>query len=257
MGTVVKRTARIEKINETVQMTMKVGLAYGGTVAEAATEHLAGPVAAILRELAQRTAAMEAEETARVAMMAQIERADRTIAGIRDAIWNALGRPRHSLILDYVFPDGITTYTNAAPQDRPAALEVLHSRLQSVTAPVLTKEQRNDWASQIQDLRDKVGPVVATHHPLAVKADIADATYRSVVRAGLAGVHAFKHALMILGFTESQIHDIIPDVPASARVKATPAKATTATTPVQPNAPPANQNASTTEAATPPVRSAG
>src|SRR5438105_506937 len=116
MGTVVKRTARVEKINETVQMTLKVGLAYGGAVAEAANEHLAAAAAAIQRESAQRAAAMEAEETARVAMMAEIERADRVIANIRDAIWNALGRPRHSLILDYVFPDGITTYTSAAPQ---------------------------------------------------------------------------------------------------------------------------------------------
>jgi hypothetical protein len=255
MGTMIKMNAGTEKIEEHVRAALRAAGARGGKVAEAATERLGAPVAVIDEAVAQRKAARDAEKAAWAMVKAEDEKADRAIGHIRDTMWNELGRPRHSVYLDQVFPDGVGTYTLGDVRDQPTLMHVLHARLLSASAPAWTPQQRTEWAAAVDALRVTLATAVEAHRPVAAQAAVAEATYRTAVRAALVGLKYFKRDLFNQGLTESQIHDIIPDATTPARASGTPKPS-----PAGPRGTPGMPSPSARDGATtpvPPVRSAG
>jgi hypothetical protein len=82
---------------------LRAALARGGDIADAANARLAPAVAAIDAAVALRRSTDDAEATAWAAVLAEDSKSDSAIGAIRDAMWNALGRPRQSPFLDQVF----------------------------------------------------------------------------------------------------------------------------------------------------------
>jgi hypothetical protein len=175
---------------------------------------LAPAVAAIDSAVELQKAASEAEAVAWAAVLAEDAKSDAGIGNVRDAMWNALGRPRQSPFLDQVFPGGVRTYTSVDPRQQPVLMEVLRSRLLSLAVPQCPKEICEGWAAQIESLRQPYQSAVDTHRPTEAAAMVADVGYRSAVRAAQARLAAFKRDLRTLGLTEPQIHEIIPDATA-------------------------------------------
>jgi hypothetical protein len=86
----------VGRIEDQVRRALRAARARGGDVAEAAEERLAPAVAAIDGALAPLTPAREAEAVAWAAVLAEDTTSDTGIKSLRDAMWNALGRLRHS-----------------------------------------------------------------------------------------------------------------------------------------------------------------
>ncbi len=150
MGELISARADVGRIEDHVRRALRAARARGGDVAEAAEERLAPAVAAIDGALALLTPAREAEAVAWAAVLAEDAKSDTGIKSLRDAMWNALGRPRQSPFMDLVFPGGVTTYTQGSPTQQPTLMKVLHSRLLSVSAPQWTKAQCDGWIAQIE-----------------------------------------------------------------------------------------------------------
>jgi hypothetical protein len=180
-------------------------------VAEAAEARLGPAVAAIDAAVGVLTPAREAEAVAWAAVLAEDAKSDTGIKSLRDAMWNALGRPRQSPFLQQVFPGGVNTYTAGDPTQQPILMQVLHSRLLAASAPQWPKPQCDSWAAEIESLRQPYQTAVDIHRPVEAAATIAEVGYRSAVRTGQARLRAFKRDLQTLGLTEAQIHEIIPD----------------------------------------------
>lgn len=119
MGELISARADVGRIEDYVRRSLRAARARGGEIAEAAEARLAPAVAAIDGAQALLTPAREAEAVAWAAVLAEDAKSDTGIKGLRDAMRNALGRPRQSPFLEHVFPGGITTYTAGNPTEQP------------------------------------------------------------------------------------------------------------------------------------------
>jgi hypothetical protein len=211
MGQVIGSTAKMERIEEHLRVTLRVALARGGEVAEAAQGRLAGAIAAIDVAINYWEAADEAETRAWEAVLIEDVKSDLGIGRVRDAMWNMLGRPRACRALDQVFPGGTVTYTSGDPRRQPVLMQVLRSRLATASAPEWPSEQCQAWAAEIDALRAPFEVAVEAHRPAEAAMMVADVHYRLAVREGQQCLAAYKRDLRSLGLTQEEIHGIIPD----------------------------------------------
>jgi hypothetical protein len=223
MGELINARADVNRVEDHVRRTLRAAQARGGEVADAAEARLGPAVAAIDAAVGVFEPAREAEAVAWAAVLAEDAKSDNGIKTMRDAMWNALGRPRQSPFLQQVFPGGVTTYTAGDPTQQPVLMRVLHSRLLAVSAPQWPKQQCEAWANEIEALRQPYAAAIEAHRPTEAAATVAEVGYRSAVRTSHARLRAFKRDLQNLGLTEPQIHEIIPD----AALAATPPVAPT------------------------------
>ena len=211
MGEVVSSGADVARIEEHIRTAFEKATARGGDIAAAAASRLEAPVNAIesagtLLKSARKTAA-----SAWVLVLAEDARSDPGIGSVRDAMWNALERPRQSPYMDQVFPGGVSVYTSGDPRGQPLLMQVLQARILSCSSPKWPEIARQGWASEIESLRVPYAAAVDAHRPAEAMETVADAAYRAAVRAGHGRLVSFKRDLKSLGLTETQIHEIIPD----------------------------------------------
>jgi hypothetical protein len=235
MSEVIGARADVTRIEDHIRRALRAALARGGEIADAANGRLGPAVAGIDSAIALRTSTDNAEATAWAAVLAEDGKSDTAIGAIRDAMWNALGRPRQSPYLDQVFPGGVMTYTAGDPRSQPVLMQILSSRILATSAPQWPQATCAGWAAQIDSLRASYATAVEAHRPTEAAAAVADAAYRSAVRAAHARLQAFKRDLLNLGLTQAQIQDIIPD--ASAGSSGSAARPPAGGQPVAPGAP--------------------
>ncbi len=211
MGEVIRASASIADIERDVRKTYKNALPRGGDIEANAKRRLEQPIAAIDVNKAVLKAASETVGTAFGALMAVDGKSDQTIGEVRDAMWNALDRPRNHPTMDRVFPGGMGTYTDGAPRDQALLMRLLVSRIKADNEAKWVQDARDGWAAQVQALVPEHERVANVLVEAEATETVAEAGYRATVRSALRGVVAFKRDLKSLSFTESQIHEIIPD----------------------------------------------
>lgn len=211
MGELISATAAAERIEDHIRTAFDKGTGRGGDIAAAADARLKLAVASIDAAVILRDAADKTERAAWTLVLVEDARSDPGIGSVRDAMYNALGRPKQSAELDRVFPGGIGTYTAGDPSGQPLLMQVLCSRILAGSAPQWPEAMRQGWAAEIEALRVPYHAAVEAHRPVEAAAVVALAGYRAAVRAGHARLTSYKRDLKNLGLTEAQIHDIIPD----------------------------------------------
>jgi hypothetical protein len=211
MGEVISPKADIARVEQHIRTAYERAIARGGEIAAAAEARIGPAVAAINAAVAVRDPANKAESASWALVLAEDAKSDPGIGSVRDAMWNALGRPKQSTHLDEVFPGGISTYTAGDPRGQPLLMQVLQSRILSASAPQWSDEKRKGWATEIEVLRVPYHAAVEAYRPAEAAALIAETGYRAAVRSGHARLRTFKRDLKSLGLTEAQIHEIIPD----------------------------------------------
>lgn len=219
MGEVISSNAAPERIEEHIRTAFDRGTGRGGDIAAAADARLKTALAAIDSAVISRDAADKSEGAAWTLVLVQDTRSDVGIGSVRDAMYNAIGRPRQSAELDRVFPGGIGTYTAGDPSGQPLLMKVLGSRILAGAAPQWTEAMRQGWAAEIEALGVPYHDAVEAHRPAEAAAVVALAGYRAAVRAGHARLTSYKRDLKNLGLTEAQIHEIIPDAGAGKSPK--------------------------------------
>ena len=222
MGKMIGSTAEVGRIEEHVRASYRAALARGEAIGEAAKARLQQAVATIDSTLAadKQAAAVEADTWAVV--LAEAAKSDLIIGSVRDAMWNALGRPRLTTLLDQVFPEGVATYTSSDPKMKPMLMQVLVARILSATAPSFTKERKDGWVAQLESRRNAFQEAVDAHRPIEAAATVAHIGYRGAVRTALARLRDFKRDLRSLGLDQAAIGEIIPSDHRSPR-EVTPA----------------------------------
>ncbi|MBK9260547.1 MAG: hypothetical protein IPM54_12055 [Polyangiaceae bacterium] len=220
MGEVISSGANVDDIAEDVGDAYQNGMARGGEIAEACKDRLAPSVQAIENAKTLYEATRKAASAAWVIVLAMDNDADNAIGSVRDEMWNALGRPRQSPHMDEVYPGGTKTYTAGDPQGQPLRMAILRARILSASAPQWPEQKRAAWADTIEAARVPYASAVDAYRPTEAAETVAEAGYRSAVRAAHARLVSFKRDLKSLGLTEAQIHEIIPDASAKRRKKA-------------------------------------
>jgi hypothetical protein len=216
MGEVISGTADVNRIRDDVRTSLNNAISRGGDIAAAAQSRLGPSVDSMDTASKILETAAAAEAAAWSPVLAADDVADTTIGATRDEMYNALGRPQHSVHMDHVFPGGIGTYTAGDPRGQPVLMQVLETRIRSATASQWTDPLRDKWATAIAAARVPLATAVDAHRPAEAALTVAEAGFRAAVRAAHSKLGAFKRDLKNLGLTEAQIHDIIPDRPSSS-----------------------------------------
>lgn len=210
MGEVISASAAAAKRIEDFRTTLGRCEARGVAAKDASDRFLA-PVL-LLADAAeeQRKSAREALADAEAKVDAVDARADGDIGAVRDDLWNALGRPANSPVMSAVFAGGIGSYTGQSDDMQPVMMRVLGGRLAAIDDAAL-QDRKSGWVQRIAAAREAMEQVLPSLRDAKAAAIIAEAAYYDAARAARRALVKMKSYLKIEGWTEAQVHELIPD----------------------------------------------
>jgi hypothetical protein len=213
MGDMVGRKAAAAIIMADVETTYEKAKARGGKWFELAERMLGGPTkmkAALAAQL------REAEAELRpllAAVEAQDEAADKLIGHIADESWNAIGRPAADPTYDVVFPSGIGYYTDGPDAEQPHRMELLAQLLEMNVLTRLPTEQAKSMAARLREsaaaYRQVLEPVAAPR----TRVDMLGRASTALAHSSQIALSQLKRLYRGEGFSEAEIHTVIPDRP--------------------------------------------
>jgi len=213
MGQVIRHDAAVEGIVGDATKTLDNARARGGKWKDLAEQKLASVLTLVANIEAQRRAAEEAHAPLAAAVEVRNERADKIIGKNYDIIWNEIGRPAWDPALAVIFPDGIAYYADGDTDEQPDRMEILVTLLSSGVHPKLSAKTAESSAAEIaaeaSALREAVDAARKTGAKLKILGRVRLALGK-VTHAELAGLKRFYKAE---GFSEAEIHTVIPDRP--------------------------------------------
>lgn len=244
MGKVIRKAAAVFDITADVRRAHLQGTTRGGKFRDLAAEHLA-PVVDMIETVGQQAGAAQTEaEPLLAAVGVAHERTSGAVHKVYDDIRNALGRPRNDPALAILFPGGTSFYVDCLAADQPDRVDLLVSLLSTNPHPNLPPGAAAAAAATLQTEATALrGALMAARGPetrAILMAQVKDA----IARRGAMALAAYKRALKAGGFTEAEIHTVIPNHPRpvakkDAATTAKPAAPATAATPQPPAAAPA------------------
>jgi hypothetical protein len=227
MGFMVQKNNGVATIAQVIGTTLRQARQRTDFVRERVEEKL-GPYEPILERTAQ--AVVDAEAVARDAQ-ARVDYleavAHRTVGEVRDEVRNALGRPARHDLLDMLFPQGISTVTEAPVARAPVAMGVIAGRMSELD-PALAgplAARLPEWAARLTAAATPLGEAVEAAARTSTRADFARADRATAVRAAWVQLPRLKRRLRSDGLTEAQVHEVIPAMRAPNRRRAAPAAA--------------------------------
>jgi hypothetical protein len=226
MGDTVGKKAAASIIMADVETTYERAKARGGKWFELAERMIGGPI-----KLKEALAAQlhDAEVELRpllAAVEAQDEAADKLIGQISDECWNAIGRPASDPTYDVVFPNGIGYYTDGPDAEQPHRMELLAQLLEMNVLARLPAEQAKSMAARLRDSAAAYGKVLEPVATPRTRVDMLGRASTALAHASQIALAQLKRLYRAEGFTEAEIHTVIPDRPrkkASAVTPPTPA----------------------------------
>lgn len=217
MGSVIRKDAAVEDILGDVREAFKNANAKEGAAKERAQELLGPVVALILSVEGQLKIAKGEADPLLAAVAAENDRADDLLGEISDIVWNTVGRPGPGSdpALAVLFPGGIAYYAEGDIAGQPDRMDVLSQLLTSGIHPKLAPEKAAECAARVTAAANALRTKVDAARKPAARLGVLERMSTSVARVGQMQLANLKRALKISGFTEAQIHEIIPDRPAS------------------------------------------
>jgi hypothetical protein len=205
----------VDDIIEDILTTYSRAVVKGGLWKSLAEEKL-GPTVTILKTVkANLTILYETLKPLEEAIPAFDITADRFIAEKSDIIWNKLGRPGNDPAYSILFPGGIAAYTDGSNDEQPDRMDLFAELLEAGVHPrldaMLAKEIAEETRKVAADYRTKVD---AATGPRA-KVKLLEKVKTAVARGGQLELRNLKRRWGAEGFTEAEIHTVIPDRPTS------------------------------------------
>jgi hypothetical protein len=217
MGEVIRKSATNEDIVADVRRTLTNAQAKGGRWKEAAEAEL-GPVLALIDGVqGQLAAAQRALAPLSAAAQGRREEANAVLGRVSDDVWNDVGRPRSDAALALLFPNGVASYTDGDLEEQPDRMALLAQLLETTGHPRLAPDTAKAQAQRVraaaEALRAAVGPAASASAQL----DVLQRVRRAVVVSAQATLMSLKRVYKNAGFTEVDIHAVIPDRPVHGR----------------------------------------
>ena len=217
MGELIRRTAAADDIIADVRATLMNAEAKGGGWKELAEQRLSGVVALIDNVETQLQKAEAKLEPLLAALDVANEEADAVLGHVSDEIWNEVGRPAADPALAVLFPGGIAYYADASVDKQPARMDLLAELLESRIHPRLSPEQVKAHAKDIRasanELRAAVDAVAAPNE----RVELLERVRRALATVAHADLTSLKRLYKNEHFSQSDIHGVIPDRPASGK----------------------------------------
>ncbi len=212
MGSVIARSASVERIQESASKALTAAKARGGEAQAIAEQRIAPVLVALADSEHQLNGARAADDANHATLLARDNDSDLEIGAVCDEIWNAMGRPGQSIDYNLIVNGGKNVWTDGDPAKQPALMSVLAKNIRSTNHPKLTAK-KEDWAKRIEvkaaAQAEAAKPTEGSYALVTAlnmqRRTLADALQVALIR--------FKRDLKNVGMTEAQVHEIIPDVP--------------------------------------------
>jgi hypothetical protein len=151
------------------------------------------------------------------ALDAKHEEADRLLGRIWDEIWNEVGRPAADPALATLFPGGVSYYADGDVEGKPDRMELLAALLESNAHPRLAPATATSLAKRIYTNATLLRSAVNAARGPSARVALLQRVRRAIAATALKALANLKRSYKLEGFSENEIHTVIPDRDASRR----------------------------------------
>ena len=211
MGNVISSRAAAANIEADVHESYLKAVAKGGKWQELAADQLAPTVLFVDTVGLQASDARKVALPLTLAQEAAQERANKVIGKVADDVWNAVGRPGHDPALDILFPGGTSFYVDGDVARQPGRIALLIELLKADLHPKLPATVAQACVDMLKTEADTLQQAVQAAEGPRTKVILMDRVRQAVARSAALQLAAFKRMLKAAGFTEAEIHTVIPD----------------------------------------------
>lgn len=225
MGNPIGSRAAVDDIVADIKATQTSAAAHGGRWQALADDKIS-PILALLGSIdAQRVTAGEEARTRGAELKVADGISDDLLGKVSDDVWNAIGRPRTDAYYSLIFPGGVTTYTAGDTATQPIRMQILARLLEANLHPKLPAALGQALATEVRTSAVQLKQAVDVAREADAMVEVLDRVHMAVARVGAMELAALKRLYKADGFTEAEIHEVIPDRPrSSAAAKGEPVK---------------------------------
>lgn len=216
MGNVISPRAAAPDILADVRTAHTRATARGGKWQEHADARLASVLALSAGIDTQLTTARETAAPFVAVVKVEDDRADDLLGRVSDEIWNAVGRPANDAVLSILFPGGFAYYAEGNTEQQPTRMEILAQLLEANLHPKLTPQQGQSYAAQVRDGATRLEKALDDARIPTTRIEVLERVYFAVARSAAIELANLKRLYKAEGFSESDIHSVIPDRPRSS-----------------------------------------
>jgi hypothetical protein len=217
MGEIIRKDAGTDNIVNDGGKTLTNAKARGGRWQELAEQRLA-PALVLFADIDTQSKAAEENHAPRAAtIVARNRQADQKIGKVYDTVWNEVGRPGHDAALSVIFPEGIGSYTEGTTADQPDRMAILVTLLESGIHPKLSKATADAGAAEIASEAALLEAAITAGRPTGAKAKVLSRVRTALGKVVHAELTSLKRLYKAEGFSEAEIHTVIPDRPSKKK----------------------------------------
>jgi hypothetical protein len=217
MGSIILRMAAVEAIEEVIAKTLQQARQRDDEVRGRVEAKLTPHEPAIEAARAEQGVMEARAGDARARATYLADRAAQTVGEVADEIWNALDRPGADVTYAMLLPGGVAFITGESPARQAVLMRVLAEKLRKTQDARLEQTRLDAWAERVEvgagPLWDAALAALAAegraYHARQARAHVARTAWRELPR--------LKRELLNEGWSEADIHRVIPDVPRGAR----------------------------------------
>jgi hypothetical protein len=213
MGEVIRKDAAADDIAADANTTIANAAAKGGTWKQLADERL-GPTMALYSTIVTDLSQVEAALMPLLAIIkATDDENDDFLAAKADEMWNLIGRPAFDAAYALVWPGGSATYADGPDDEQPDRMELLAEILTANLHPKIDAAWASALANDVQARAKAYRAHIAAAHPQRSKLSLLKRMKGVLARAVQMEIARLKRRYLAEGFTEADIHQVIPDRP--------------------------------------------
>ncbi|MDI1479670.1 hypothetical protein [Polyangium sp. y55x31] len=213
MGEIIRRDAAAGDILGDARDTLTNARARGGRWQELADQRLGASLSLVANVEAKYKVAQEVLAPLAAQIDARNRSADLTLGKNHDIIWNEVGRPANDAALSVLFPDGTAYYADGDTDGQPDRMEILVELLHAGIHPKLSKATAASAAAEIQAEGEALRVAVEAARKPAAQVKILGRVRTALAKVVHADLSNLKRLYKIEGFSEAEIHTVIPDRP--------------------------------------------
>lgn len=217
MGVIIRKTAATEDIIADLRVTLANARARGGSWAALAEAQIGNAVALIESTEARMAQAQDHADPLVAALDAKHEEANRLLERIWDEIWNEVGRPAADPALATLFPGGVSYYAGGEVEGQSDRMELLAALLESNVHPRLAPATATSLAKRIYASAAALRSAVNAARSPNARLGLLQRVRRAIAATALKALASLKRSYKLEGFSEADIHTVIPDRDVSRR----------------------------------------
>jgi len=213
LGSVIRKDAAVEDILADCKTTMANAQAKGGVWKDRAEERIL-PVLTLFQSVeGQLTFAEQVAVPLLAAVRVKDAEADAVLGKVSDDVWNLVGRPAADPALSVLFPGGIAYYADGDTGGQPDRMAVLAQLLVAGIHPKLPTDTAAAAAAEVTASAETLRTAVDAARQPAAKLAALQRIRTSMARVAQIELTNLKRAYKAAGYSEADIHEVIPDRP--------------------------------------------